>query len=230
MNYNAYKIKKHLMTLGVLVLLVLSLLIGFFAYIGTYTGTFIIGIEERYDGNISLSETRNFDMPTALLQAEPRENAWPIEYKNIDINGVLNTDGNFSTKNYFGYTFYLKNVGETTIQVAAKIKQTQDTKNLKSCIRLMLFEDDKPIGVFRWKDGYIDEQDTTPSNLYFEYDSAVVYDYILPPMKPGDVKKFSVIVWLEGWDKDCTDNKKGGAIAYNMNLSIIDTEIYEQKK
>lgn len=62
----------------------------------------------------------------------------------------------------------------------------------------MLFEDDQPIGVFKWKDNYIDAQDKTPLEIYYEYDSSLVYEYLLQPMKPGEIKKFAVIIWLEG--------------------------------
>lgn len=75
MNYNAYKVRKNLLIVGILVLLIISLLFGFCAYIGTYSGTFIIGVDKHNEGSISLSTTRDFIQPTAYLQATPRENA-----------------------------------------------------------------------------------------------------------------------------------------------------------
>ena len=36
--------------------------------------------------------------------------------------------------------------------------------------------------------------------------------------KPGDIDKFTVVIWLEGDDEDCTDNILGGEIKMHMEI------------
>jgi len=41
-------------------------------------------------------------------------------------------------------------------------------------------------------------------------------------MKPMDVHKYTVVVWLEGDDPDCTDERIGGHVGLNMQYVLID--------
>ena len=42
--------------------------------------------------------------------------------------------------------------------------------------------------------------------------------------KPGDINKYTVVVWIEGTDPDCTDNILGGEFKAYMNFSSEDAE------
>ena len=44
--------------------------------------------------------------------------------------------------------------------------------------------------------------------------------------KPGDLDKFTIVVWIEGDDPDCTDALLGGEI--KMHMTITEEHI-EQK-
>ena len=39
---------------------------------------------------------------------------------------------------------------------------------------------------------------------------------------PGDVHKYTLVVWLEGDDPDCTNELIGGHLGFEMNMSLID--------
>ncbi|HBY65907.1 MAG TPA: hypothetical protein DEG42_05980 [Acholeplasmataceae bacterium] len=43
-------------------------------------------------------------------------------------------------------------------------------------------------------------------------------------LKPGDYVKFSVVVWLEGYDPDTTNDILGGMIKMEMNFTIDDDQ------
>ena len=38
-------------------------------------------------------------------------------------------------------------------------------------------------------------------------------------MKPGDIDKYTIVIWLEGNDPDCTDNLLGGEIKLHMEFN-----------
>ena len=39
--------------------------------------------------------------------------------------------------------------------------------------------------------------------------------------RPGDITKYTVVVWLEGNDPECTDQVIGGTIKIDMAMSIV---------
>ena len=39
---------------------------------------------------------------------------------------------------------------------------------------------------------------------------------------PGDVHKYTIVIWLEGYDPDCTNELIGGHLGFEMNMSLID--------
>ena len=43
-------------------------------------------------------------------------------------------------------------------------------------------------------------------------------------VKSGDVHKYTLVMWLEGDDPDCTDDLIGGHIGIEMNLKLLDVD------
>ena len=42
--------------------------------------------------------------------------------------------------------------------------------------------------------------------------------------KKGEIDKFTIVIWLEGNDPECTDEIRGGKIKFSMNFSVNDTK------
>ena len=42
--------------------------------------------------------------------------------------------------------------------------------------------------------------------------------------KSGSIDKYTVVIWLEGWDPECVDDIMGGEVKLSMNFHIIDKE------
>ena len=55
------------------------------------------------------------------------------------------------------------------------------------------------------------ETNTTP----FIDDNLVALDHV-EKFSPGDKNRYTVVLWLEGTDPDCTDNLLGGEIKVHM--------------
>jgi hypothetical protein len=58
-----------------------------------------------------------------------------------------------------------------------------------------------------------------PKPKLFVSDSIVARENFVK-FEPGQVKKFSVVMWLEGYDPDTDDDVLGGRIKLQMNFSI----------
>lgn len=65
--------------------------------------------------------------------------------------------------------------------------------------------------------------------LYNLYDSFEIYkwtdddyfgSYEITNFKPGEIRKFSLFIWLEGWDDDCNQKVTGGKLKMNLQFAI----------
>lgn len=57
------------------------------------------------------------------------------------------------------------------------------------------------------------EKDTLP---FYSKDEAVLEQR--KDFKPGNIDKFTIVIWLEGDDPDCIDNILGGEIKMHMEI------------
>ena len=58
------------------------------------------------------------------------------------------------------------------------------------------------------------EKDT---KLFYKNDIPVLENR--PKLKPGEIDKVTVVIWLEGDDPECVDNLLGGEIKISMNIT-----------
>ena len=49
-------------------------------------------------------------------------------------------------------------------------------------------------------------------------------------MMPGDIHKYTVVIWLEGDDPDCTDELIGGHLGLNFNARLSEEDAFEEKR
>lgn len=75
------------------------------------------------------------------------------------------------------------------------------------------------------EEGFIDKR-TALYNMYDSFDKYYWTDdnffgtYTLMNFRPGQVRKFSIFIWLEGWDEDCNEQVTGGKLKMNLQFSI----------
>lgn len=62
----------------------------------------------------------------------------------------------------------------------------------------------------------------------FESDKVIVKEQV-KGIKPEEIHKFTVVVWLEGDDPDCTDDLIGGHLGVEMNFRANEMEIDEER-
>lgn len=48
-------------------------------------------------------------------------------------------------------------------------------------------------------------------------------------MMPGDIHKYTVVIWLEGDDPDCTDELIGGHLGLSFNAQMSEENMFEEK-
>lgn len=141
--------------------------------------------------------------------------------KNIDTEA----NGSHNGENYIAYTFYIENEGEETINYWYTIIIDDVIKNVDDAARVMIYKNGEKT-VYAKTNSLTNEaeKDTKP---FFSKDKAVLEQR--NNFAPGDIDKYTVVIWLEGDDPDCTDNILGGEIKMHMEIREEYYETNENK-
>lgn len=131
--------------------------------------------------------------------------------ENIDNEG----DGSHNGKNYIAYTFYAENMGQDTINYWATIKIDDVIKNVDDAIRVMVIKNGNK--VIYAKNNRTTEQ-PEPNTIPFKDNETVMLEKI-ENFKVGDIDKYTIVIWVEGDDPECTDDLIGGEIKMHMTLT-----------
>ena len=181
-------------------------------------GSYTVSINklDNLDYQLALSEERNFNTMTSRLNARASEKITNISANDLpsDLDMI---DGSHNGANYVAYTYYMKNVGEKTVKTEYLLYIVNVTQNLDKAVRIRLYVNGEPTTFARTRsDGTGAENDSD------EFISATTISREqLPTTAQGDVIKFTVVIWIEGDDIDCTDDLIGGTFKIDMKISIV---------
>lgn len=182
------------------------------------SGSFTVKLSrsDMMQSGLSLSSSEAFEGPVERLSAKPLSKA-----DNISVNDLPNDldahFGDHGTKNYIAYTFHIKNLGKSTCVYKASITISGATKNVDEAIRIRVYTNGQYIDYAKAKkDGSGAEKNTTPF-----LSATTVYESQRPQFAPSDIDKYTVVMWLEGDDPECTDSIIGGTIKAEMDFKIV---------
>ncbi len=127
-----------LLALGALALGALYL----FSMLTEYRGHFTISMsDDMFKAGFSISDSEDFKKPTSHLFCTPAENVPCISI--IDIPENVNDVNATHTGNYFVYTFYVRNEGETKADYKWTMSINSESKDLSEAAWMMIFEGDE---------------------------------------------------------------------------------------
>lgn len=205
---------------------VLSLVFVLITFYGQQAGNFVMSVDyDSYKKGIVLSNTESIDDPQPRLMTNPVYGARDMTYSWLKLEEVTQTEGNYTDPDYdyVAYTFYLTNNGLETVDIVYHIRIIENYKSMDSSIRVLVIEDDVET-IYQKPDthqGSVPVSYTIPLQMTENFLSdTIVMRKRFTNFQPESVKKFSVIVWIEGMDPDTTDEILGGMIKLQMNFSI----------
>jgi len=188
-----------------------------------------------------------------VLFAVPAENVPCISISQIGPE-VDMIDGEHN-ENYFAYTFYIRNEGETTVDYTWEVALNQETQDLSSATWIGLFEDGN-LTVYARENaetgdiealppmyddtrGYMGvpllEQENSEQLEVLATQGRFTYYRVLPDafasenvvtrremkeVDPMEVHKYTVVMWIEGDDPDCTDDLVDGTMGVQMDFRL----------
>lgn len=237
----------------------LALLGALFIYatVSELRGHFTINMSDgMFREGFVLSETADFANATTHLFCEPAMDVPCISITNIP-EDIDQYEGQHN-ENYFAYTFFIRNEGESTVGYDWELITNSESLELSRAVWIMVFEDGQMRFYARADEegeaqalpafddnsrGYIGmplgELSADPDAQYELMAQRGVVDYyrVIPQpfvsdniaaagrrtdMFPGEIHKYTVVMWLEGDDPDCTNDLIGGHLGMEMNMTLID--------
>lgn len=194
-------------------------------------GNFVISIEKTERLSISLSENNDFiSNASSLLYAKGMSDVTHATYANIptDIDNLgYGGHNDEADKRYSAYTFFLKNTSPIDVSYSMSIEINQLYKNVDGAVRVMVIKDgERTIYAKRDAQGNVISYTggNAPQGMIATYDTVpfaderTVCNEFTPVLREAQVVKYTVVMWLEGFDEDCTDDIKGGAIRMTMHF------------
>jgi len=218
-----------------LIVKIISVLLALFGLIYVVSvmyskfGDFTISINKYnyVEYGLSLSETRDFKNPTSSLNCKATELITNIDGSTLDRLDLGAIDGKDSGDNYLCYTFYLKNTGKKAVIFEYSVLIVDMTMDIEKAVRIRLITsldgekaeqtDYARVSSAKDENGeYLPEPNTTPFLSKSTVMSLQVNDF-----QPNAVMKYTVIIWLEGNDPECTDDIIGGQFKIDMKFNVL---------
>lgn len=195
----------------------------------------ILGIIYK-GGRFTVSLDPNFSLESGIVIYEALEDkrsqrklfASELEFMdNISIDWLptnidTEAEGSHNGDNYIAYTFYIENQGVEMMDYWYQVIIDDVIKNVDEAVRIMIFRNGEKKVYAKINEGLNrPEEGTVPfySDKYAVLENRVSF-------KPGDIDRFTIVIWLEGDDPECLDNIIGGEI--KMHMEIIEEHIEQE--
>ena len=200
----------------VVILLLLLLLILYFVI-----GNFSITLDKNLylDNGIIIYDDFQYKVyRTELLAKAPEtfnsiKEIWlPEEIKDYE-------GGSHNGDSYLVYTFYIENTGDEVAGYTREVIIDDVIKNVDAAIRVRIYKNEEYLTYAKLSS----EGEVEPNTVPF-IDDKIIMSEDVTNFKPNDIDKYTIVLWIEGEDPDCTDNILGGEFKVRMNFKPIDAE------
>jgi len=211
------------------------LLVFGIAALREFTGSFTINLNYNdSQGGFSLYDNLLFNDATTRLSAEPLKNHMTnITLTDLDLEAIDSLDGsnhgaaNLSESAYFAYTFYIKNTSPEPGRYETRINLADAAKGADEAARIIIIEDTLTYGTpdnERVSTVYGKEKnggglDVFCDKSFLANRGCIIY--FEKELLPGQSHKYTIIMYLEGEDPECTDDIKGGMLKLDMEFLVL---------
>ncbi len=202
---------------GLLMMLVFLIIIYFLLRIVYETGYFTVSLDPNFakKSGLVMYERQETKEERKILKATKVEFMDNISVKWLPENLQNEAEGSHNGDNYLAYTFYLENKGSDTINYWYSIMIDEVIKNVDRAIRIMVYRNDEQ-KIYAQANRTTGEPEEGTEKFKSETEIALENRQ---GMKPGEIDKFTVIVYLEGDDPECDDSLIGGEMKMHMDIT-----------
>ena len=220
----AYEVKRYRTWMRVVPIgIIIALLILVIGYVVSALymrfGAFTVRVNkyDNLDYGLSLCESPDFDNPTSRLTIGIDEEITNIDGKTLP-DYLDNIDGEHNGENYVAYTFYCKNTGKNAVHYNYELYIANETLEMEKAVRVRVYINGEATDyAYPRTDGVEGpEPDTVAFKTAKTVTSGTIYN-----CKPGDITKYTIVIWLEGNDPECVDKIIGGKFKVDMVMEVV---------
>lgn len=211
------EIKIKVIRIAILITIIFLIIIYFLLKTIYDLGDFTISLDPQSELKSGLvmytnKETKEIKQ---ILKADKLEFMDNISINWLPDNINNEAEGGHNGDNYIAYTFYVENQGSDIVNYWYNVHIDDVIKNVDGAIRVMIYRnDERKIYAKKNSSTNLAEQGTEPF-----YSNEEVLMEKRSNFKPGDIDKFTIVIWLEGDDPDCVDAIIGGEMKMTMQIT-----------
>lgn len=201
-----------------------------------YTGAveFVIRVDHPGEKRLIIDDTPAFEEEKIVLKGEAIDEADNISIFDIDPR-VAEVDGPHNGIDYVAYTFYVKNVSYDPITYNKTLSIRHADKGIDKAAWIMVVNGGKQTiyaasrsdgtPEWQWSESPFPFMDmaenpdmmTKDGNGYRLTTTPFLSDKIIESeqreeLMPGEIDKYTVVIWLEGEDPECVNDIMGGTL------------------
>lgn len=219
---NSEKIKNReknirIVKIAILVMILFLVIIYFLLRLFYEGGAFTVALDESLarKSGLVMYESLSEKVQRKILKVDQLEFVDNISINWLPDNLDTQGDGTHNGENYIAYTFYVENMGADTINYWYTIKVDDVVKNVDRAIRVMLYHNGEQTVYAKANETTNEPEEGTTS---FKSNLCVV-EKQRTGFNPGDIDKFTIVIWIEGDDPDCVDALIGGMMKMHMDIT-----------
>lgn len=203
--------------LALLILLLFLILLYFILMMIYDVGHFTVILDKNlnWDKGIVIYEHLGNKVVSKKLEADPIETMDNISIAWLPENIDSEAEGSHNGDNYIAYTYYIENEGEDVVNYWYSVVIDDIVLNLDEAIRVMVYLNGEPT-VYAKRNGFTEEPEENTKAFYS--DDTVMLE-CRQNFNPGDIDRFTVVIWIEGDDPDCTNALLGGELKMHMDIT-----------
>ena len=208
--------KSYRIAKGILAILLLIIIAVYFVFHMLYRGyNFTVSLDANlyYDNKVIIYDDSEYKTYRQQIQVESLEKFDNISYKWLP-EDLDEYEGSHNGENYLAYSFYIENMGENTIDYYNEIIIDDVINNVDDAIRIRVYFNGIHTTYAKMSARGVPEEGTVAFKS-----KDIVMSSKHENFKPGDKHKYTIVMWVEGSDLECTNNIIGGEFKAHMEFN-----------
>ena len=217
--------KIRIVKIAILIMALFLIIIYFILRVFLETGDFTISLDQEFakSEGIIMYENSSNKIDRRILKAQKVEFMDNISVKWLPQDIDKTGEGAHNGDNYLAYSFYLENKGAEIVNYWYEVKIDEVIKNVDEAVRIAIYRNGERT-IYAKPNSRTGEAEDGTTKFY---SASSVCVEPRRDFKPGDIDRFTIVIFIEGDDPECQDNLIGGEMKMHMDIT---QERIDQKK
>lgn len=228
-----HKKRKKYVKIAILVIMLVLLILYAVMRVIYNRESFSITLDRTlyYEQSIIIYDDPTYKVFRTELEADSIDTFDNISYKWLPSEDEIDDveTGSHNGDDFIAYTFFIENTGDAITNYWGEFLIDDVIKEVDDAIRIKVYKTPVSMDTSGNVEELIETTEITyakansngqPENNTTAFESEdIVYTENQMNFSPGDINKYTIVIWIEGNDPDCTDNILGGEIKMHMNFN-----------